>query len=561
MPVNRLGLVAIITAHISTVALLTAASAGAASGILFAQGPNSQIQASLSVSGQVFTKDKAPVSAAHVTLQSPDASTLESTISDSAGRFTFKLTHPGPYIITCDQGRLRSYPLKVKVENMALQDLRLIIDRVETNESKLESNPGLPGGTIKFSDKPNFSVAGVTDWTAVGGHGSDATLRTSEDLTRKTLALRPPLPERDSSGEPQRISGDANVEANLRAAFASAPGDYQANHNLGAYYSQTGRFQLAIPFLQTASKLHGNGAEDEYQLAITYNRSGAFVEAKKHLQLALSKADSANVHHLMGDVEEKLGDPLSAVQQLERATQLAPTEQNYFDWASELLLHRAIWQAAEVFAVGTRAHPASIRLKTGRGAALFAASLYAEAAQQLCEVSDLDPAAVEPYVSLGKIASASQVLPVCIQPRLKRFLDLKPTNPDANYLYATLLLKQGSPLDVHEAEILLRNTVTVDPNCTEAYLQLGILSFKRSDFADAKESFLRAIQANPKQGEAHYRLGVVYDRLGQHEQAREQFALHDSIERAETEATERERRQVKQFLITLRGDQAVPDKL
>ena len=44
---------------------------------------------------------------------------------------------------------------------------------------------------MEFADKPNFTVAGVTDWTAVGGHGSDATLRTSEALARETTTLKP----------------------------------------------------------------------------------------------------------------------------------------------------------------------------------------------------------------------------------------------------------------------------------------------------------------------------------------------------------------------------------
>src|ERR1700748_1103055 len=28
---------------------------------------------------------------------------------------------------------------------------------------------------MEFSDEPKFAIAGVTDWTAVGGHGSDST--------------------------------------------------------------------------------------------------------------------------------------------------------------------------------------------------------------------------------------------------------------------------------------------------------------------------------------------------------------------------------------------------
>ena len=40
-----------------------------------------------------------------------------------------------------------------------------------------------------FYDEPNFIVAGVTDPSARGGHGSDMVLRSSESLAKSTAAL------------------------------------------------------------------------------------------------------------------------------------------------------------------------------------------------------------------------------------------------------------------------------------------------------------------------------------------------------------------------------------
>ena len=42
---------------------------------------------------------------------------------------------------------------------------------------------------MDFADEPNFTVAGITDWTAVGGHGADTNLRASETLAKETVAL------------------------------------------------------------------------------------------------------------------------------------------------------------------------------------------------------------------------------------------------------------------------------------------------------------------------------------------------------------------------------------
>jgi hypothetical protein len=53
--------------------------------------------------------------------------------------------------------------------------------------------------------------------------------------------------------------------------------------------------------------------------------------------------------------------------------------------------------------------------------------------------------------------------------------------------------------------------------------------------------------------EAHYRLGVAYDRVGEHDKARQEFQLHDEFKKRESEAIDRQRREVKQFLVVLPG--------
>jgi hypothetical protein len=46
---------------------------------------------------------------------------------------------------------------------------------------------------------------------------------------------------------------------------------------------------------------------------------------------------------------------------------------------------------------------------------------------------------------------------------------------------------------------------------------------------------------------------VAYDRAGEPEKARQEFQLHDQIEKLQAAAVERQRREVKQFLVVLQG--------
>jgi len=178
----------------------------------------------------------------------------------------------------------------------------------------------------------------------------------------------------------------------------------------------------------------------------------------------------------------------------------------------------------------------------------------------LCSAADLNPADPQPYLFLGRIEMAAPAPLGCVAPRLARWVQQQPQNSLANYLYAMTILK-GLPSASDEparearqqAETLLTRAVTIDPRCADAYLQLGILAFSQHQTEKAIGYYTRAIEAQPQLGEAHYRLGVAYDRTGAAEKARQEFQLHDDIEKQQAAIVERQRREVKQFLVVLEG--------
>jgi len=277
----------------------------------------------------------------------------------------------------------------------------------------------------------------------------------------------------------------------------------------------------------------------------------------------LAKADTANGHRLMGELNERLGDPLEAVREYERAALMDPSEQNHFEWGTELLLHRADGPAVEVFTKGSHAHPDSARMLAGLGAALYAEGKREEAAGRLCEASDLKPADPAPYVFLGQMEKAATGVLACVEQKLARFAQEQPGNALANYYYGVTLWKRGrgsekNAAGFQQAEALLEKTVNIDPKLGEAYLQLGILHSERGDFEQAIRDYKRAIEINPQLGEAHYRLGSAYKRIGEESKAEQEFRAYEKIEKAETAAIESRRRELRQFLIILQDQPAAP---
>ena len=409
------------------------------------QAPTQQAPAQqATVQGKVVDAAGKPVADANIQLEGQAIPAALATTSSSDGSFSFAQLPAASFRITARKADLRSQVTPVAASTQP-QPLLLVL----TPESPQ---------AMEFADKPDFTVAGITDWTAVGGHGSDATLRTSEALARETATLKP--------------NGAASVQV-----------------------------------------------------------------------------DEADRHRRAGLEDEKKGDPLAAVHEEELAVRLDPSEENYFVWGSELLLHRAVWQAAEVFRNGVKAHPTSSRMLTGLGAALFAGALYDEASARLCQAADLSPSDPEPYTFLGRmVLAAPKVLP-CVRPRLARYAQQHPGDAQALYFYAMAVAKEN-PTD-SEVETLLTRAVAIDPKCAPAYLQLGILAYTHHDPLKAVDLYHQAIDADPQLAEAHYRLGVAYDHMGKADEAAQEFKLHDEIDRQQAAAVEQQRREVKQFLVVL----------
>ncbi|MGA8151086.1 MAG: tetratricopeptide repeat protein [Terriglobales bacterium] len=342
----------------------------------------------------------------------------------------------------------------------------------------------------EFFDEPQFIVAGVTDASTPGGHGSDTVVRTKEALAKDT---------------------------------ASLSGDKTASH---------------LPAKSNA-------------------------EAEKSLRAALEhEPNSAALHHSLGDIEERLGNPLEAVREYQRAAALNPSETNLFDWGAELLLHRAFEPASEVFTQGNNLFPHSVRMLVGLGVALYDRGAYGQAAQHLCEASDLSPADPNPYLFIGKIQALDLAPPQGMQDRLERFARLQPENALANYYYAVSIWQQHrGPEDTESStrvESLLEKAVHLDPKLAPAYLQLGVLYTERKDWQRAILSYQEGAQADPQLAEAHYRLAQAYRQTGEKLKAEQELQLHAQIKKETGEKAEQDRREIQEFVYTLRDQSPAP---
>jgi tetratricopeptide (TPR) repeat protein len=504
----------------------------------------------ISIQGTVADAGAKPLVNAMVRLAQKGGPEIVTATTGADGGFVFPALPAGAYILSAAKAGFKS---SITAVDASLAGVHKRIDLVlePTQGAQPAAGPSpTPAGAMEFADQPNFTVAGVTDWTAAGGHGSDTTLRASEALARETLTLKPEARKSAANADAAVVS---QSEGQLRTSLSRTPESFEANHNLGKFYLRGGRYRDAIPLLETAYKIQPANRANEFDLAMAYKGAGDFAAASEHVQKLLAAKDDADLHRLLGDIDEAQGNPLAAVHEYELAVRLDPSEENYFVWGSELLLHRAVWQAQEVFGKGVGAHPKSARMLVALGTALFAGALYDQAAARVCEASDMNPADAEPYVFLGKIEAASPNALGCVEPKLARFVREQPENSLANYLYAMAIWKRlEQPVDstaLGKVQEFLTKAITIDANCGDGYLQLGILNASRRDYAKAIEFYTKAIEVNPQLVEAYYRLGVAYDRTGEAAKAKQEFQLHDEIKKRQQTAVDQQRREVKQFVV------------
>lgn len=266
---------------------------------------------------------------------------------------------------------------------------------------------------------------------------------------------------------------------------------------------------------------------------------------------------NAELHHLLGDADEKLGNSLEAVREYQRAAELDATESNLFDWAAELLTHRAADQSIEVFSKGNRLYPHSVRILLGLAAAWYSHGDYDQAARRFFEACDLNPSDPRPYLFLGKVQSVEILQSEGYLERMERFARLQPGNALGNYYYAASLWKRwnGAADSATRAKVqsLLEKAIHLDPNLSAACLQLGIFYADQKDLPDAISAYQRAIAVSPEMEEAHYRLAQAYRLTGQEVKAQHEFALHAQLSKISAEEKERERHEIQQFVFALRG--------
>jgi tetratricopeptide (TPR) repeat protein len=348
------------------------------------------------------------------------------------------------------------------------------------------------------------------------------------------------------------VGDSAQAGEQFRKALELAPQDFDTNHNMGEFYIQSRNVADARPLLERAQRINPSSYDNGYDLAMADFLTGRLAEASQVVQTLLEKKNTGELHNLLGQIDEKDGKFVAAVNEFEMAAHMDPSEDNLFDWGSELLLHRTYDPAIDVFQAATRRYPKSPRLMIGLGMALDLRGKYDEAVKALLTAADLDPSDARCYVFLSKAYDSSPNQAEDVIQRFRRYAELQPGNALALYYYALSLWKGkrvgDSSLDLQSIESLLQKSIALNNALPEAHVQLGNLYADQHEYAKSIPEYARALELDPNLSDAHYRLGTDYVHAGQKEQAQKEFDVYQKLRAQHLAEVDKERAEVQQFV-------------
>jgi tetratricopeptide (TPR) repeat protein len=354
-----------------------------------------------------------------------------------------------------------------------------------------------------------------------------------------------------------RLGKNDLAEAQFRKAVELEPSNFDANHNLGESYVRAGKVAAALPFLSKAQKINPSSYDNGYDLALAYILTNHFANARVLVSGLLKLKDTAELHNLLGEIEEKDGKFVAAANEFEKAAHADPSESNLFDWGSELLLHRTLGPAVEVFQQASERYPKSARLVIGLGMAFYARGNYDDAVKALLRGADLNPADPDCYIFLYKAYNSSPGQAAEVTERFHRFAELQPRNSRAQYYYAMSLWKgkraEDPGLDLHQIEGLLKTSLALDPKSAEAHLQLGNLYSDQNKYAEAIPEYEKARELDADLADVRYRLGQAYVRTRQKEKAQAEFAIYQKIREQHLADLDKQRAEIRQFVYSAKN--------
>jgi tetratricopeptide (TPR) repeat protein len=254
------------------------------------------------------------------------------------------------------------------------------------------------------------------------------------------------------------------------------------------------RFKDAVPVLQTAIVESPNDLKPKLLLAMSYYGLGQYAEAVPYLTVAVNSSP----------------ENLQLRMTLAQSCLWAENYRCTLDQFQEIL----------------RLSPESAQADMLAGEALDGLNQTEEAIKQFREAEKVSPHEPEVHFGLGYLLWKNHSFDEA-ETELKLEIEDNPNHTQALTYLADIAIKQN---DDKAARSYLQRAFQQSKVIRLGYLDLGILNAAAGNNEEAEVNFLHAIEMDPTQKDAHWRLGRLYRSMGHQKEAQAEFAKMSVLE-------------------------------
>lgn len=315
----------------------------------------------------------------------------------------------------------------------------------------------LLGGTAAFAQEKSASPTGQRP-------------PKSASLKPTAPAAKDPVEEHYQAAETFQLTGD----------FQKAESEYRHTISLGLQRLAAVRAlaqdeQQATEFLRAAVNADASDVDAQMNLAAAYFQSGDLGNAKAILAAIVAKNEARpRVKSLLGKILFMEGDYDGATEQLRSALAAEADMDTAYSLALSYMKLNKVQEATNVFDEMLTSLGSSAELHILIGRAYQDGNQFELATKEFRKALTLNPSAVRAHSYLG-----------------------------------SLLLQQRGDEAFAEARGEFLAELVHNPTDYSSHLNLGIIHFKKAEFALAEQEFIKAALARPESAEAELRLGQI----------------------------------------------------
>lgn len=258
-------------------------------------------------------------------------------------------------------------------------------------------------------------------------------------------------------------------------------------------------------------------------------REGRLAEAHSLFDQTNTLPDSAEAHRILGAIYWASSDYDKSVEQFTIAIDKDPRdERSRLSRARVLSLSGRDSDAQRALLETIQAFPDSSLPHWSLGLLYERLNRHAEARQEIeYATAGAIVGRAGLYTAVGRLAGSATDVPAAID-AFVRAVDASPNDLPAHKYLAGALLQQDR---VNEAFIEFVAALLIDPLDGDAHAGIGRIQLDAGRYADAAEALRRAVELTADQNEARYALATALMRLGETQEAAEEFARVEEAQR------------------------------